>query len=163
MLSESQSKACVLGGIRQKAKSDLRGPVIKDLRKILCFQPIFNRFWVQSTNEAKVDNAIKSVLGDVIEIKNFVSKANSRGQKMAILTLGARNAAKLLAESHIRIGWVRRHVRKKLTASKCFQCLYFGRVANCFSDSDISSICYKSYVPVHAPPLSLESCVRKPA
>ncbi|KAG8331608.1 hypothetical protein J6590_038415 [Homalodisca vitripennis] len=35
----------------------------------------------EHTTEAEVDNAVKSVLGDAIEVKAFVSKTNSRERR----------------------------------------------------------------------------------
>ncbi|KAG8316840.1 hypothetical protein J6590_040095 [Homalodisca vitripennis] len=49
----------------------------------------------ERTTEADVDNAIIYVLGDDIELKTFVSKADSREQKMALL---------IVAEGYIKIG-----------------------------------------------------------
>ncbi|KAG8330441.1 hypothetical protein J6590_064335 [Homalodisca vitripennis] len=75
--------------------------------------------------EAEVDNDVKSVLGGTTRLKTFLSKANFRGQKTAIRTLGDLDVAKLLAEGHIKIGWVRCREREKLTASSA-RALYCG-------------------------------------
>ncbi|KAG8304740.1 hypothetical protein J6590_086798 [Homalodisca vitripennis] len=96
--TEGKSYADVLGETRQKAKPD---SVIKGFRKIRAVDLL-----VEFTTELEVDNAVKSVVGDAIEVKIFASKANSRGQKMTILTLSARYVVKLLAEDDNKIVWL---------------------------------------------------------
>ncbi|KAG8276000.1 hypothetical protein J6590_074152 [Homalodisca vitripennis] len=56
------------------------------------------------TTTAEVDNGVKSVLGDAIEVKTFASKTNSRRQKIGIPTQGARDVAKLVVKGFIKIG-----------------------------------------------------------
>lgn len=48
------------------------------------------------TTKEEVTAAIKSALSETIEIKIFVSKANSWGQKMAIITLANQDEKKFL-------------------------------------------------------------------
>ncbi|KAG8294753.1 hypothetical protein J6590_096006 [Homalodisca vitripennis] len=61
------------------------------------------RPWRWLTTEAEVDNAVKPVHENAIEVKNFVPKANSHGQKMAIPTLSARDATQYLSGSPLRL------------------------------------------------------------
>lgn len=93
--------------------------------------------------EEEVTVAVKSVLGASVESKVFVSKANARGQKMAIITVGAKEAAKLLSEGHLKVGWVSCRVREKLAVTRCFKCLGFGHVAIRCSGPDRSKFCFK--------------------
>lgn len=113
------------------------------------------------TTEEEVSTAVKSVLGEPSEMKIFVSKANSRGQKMAILTLGARDGRKLLAEGLIKVGWVRCRVREKLVAPRCYKCLGFNHIANRCKGPDRSNMCYKCGGQNHRANVcsSAESCV----
>jgi hypothetical protein len=95
-----------------------------------------------ATND-EVAAAVESALGAKVEKKVFVSKANARGQKMAIVTVGVREAAKLLEEGHLKIGWVNCRVREKLEVTRCYKCLGFGHTANRCSGPDRSKLCFK--------------------
>lgn len=174
-----KSYADVLSDIRQKAKPDEKGAVIKGLRKtragdllvefggpsgskadfgselkdilgsnasVRVLEPKLTvevRDLDELTTESEVRAAIESALGGQSEMKIFVSKANSRGQKIAIITLGAKDAAILITNGHIKIGWVNCRVREKLVAPRCFKCLGFGHVANRCSGPDRSKLCFK--------------------
>lgn len=66
------------------------------------------------TTEEEIASATWSVIGASVEMKVFVSKANSRGQKMMALKIGAKDAAKLSLEGHLKISWLRCWMREKL-------------------------------------------------
>ena len=177
--SDGRSYSDVLGQIRQSAKPEEKGAVIKGLRKTRAgdllvelsdssgnksafgadLQTILGnsasvrvlepkstlevRDLDELTTEAEVETAAQSVLGGAVEVRTFVSKANSRGQKVAILTLGTRDAAKLLNKGHLKIGWVNCRIREKPVVSRCFKCLGFGHVANRCSGPDRSKACFR--------------------
>ena len=62
---------------------------------------------------------------------------------MAIITVGAREAAKLLEKGHLKVGWVSCRVRERLEVARCYKCLGFGHVANRCSGPDRSRFCFK--------------------
>ncbi|KAG8252827.1 hypothetical protein J6590_047329 [Homalodisca vitripennis] len=81
---------------------------------------------------------------------------------MAILTLGTRDAAKLLGEGHIKIVWAGvAYVENLCMASRCFKYLGFCNVANHCRGPDKSSICNKCGGQFHMASTctAAESCV----
>ncbi|KAG8294652.1 hypothetical protein J6590_098539 [Homalodisca vitripennis] len=89
-------------------------------------------------------------------------KSQFSRQKMAILALGARDAEKLLTESHIKIVWAGvAYVNSLCMASRFFQYLSFCNVAKRCRGPDKSSICNKCGGQFHMASTctAAESCV----
>lgn len=78
-----------------------------------------------------------------------ITKSNSRAQRMAIVTLSAKEARQLAAAQHIKIGWVSCRVRQRLNVPRCFRCLSYGHHANTCNGPNRSHLCFKCMKPDH--------------
>lgn len=96
-----------------------------------------------STSE-EVTDAIRRDLGELAaDLTVSVTGANSRAQRMAIVSIGAKGADRLLKAQHIKIGWVSCRVRQRATVSKCYRCLGYGHLAGTCKGPDRSRLCFK--------------------
>lgn len=95
------------------------------------------------TTEEEVTTVLNAMLGKTFDGKVFVSKANTRGQKIAIVTLPVPDAETILKKGRIKIGWVSCRIRLKLSVPRCFKCLGYGHVAGACKGTDRSNLCFK--------------------
>lgn len=95
------------------------------------------------TTEAEVKSVLDVEVKKSVDARIFVSKANPRGQKMALITLPVPDAETLLKKGRIKIGWVSCRVRAKLVLPRCFKCLGYGHVAGGCTGPDRSKLCFK--------------------
>lgn len=71
----------------------------------------------------------------------FVSKSNSRRQKMATVILTMGKAEALLAKSHLKYHWIICRIRSKIVVSRCFRCLGFGHLAAMYAVPNRNKLC----------------------
>lgn len=111
--------------------------------------------------EEEIASATWSILSASVEMKVFVSKANFRGQKMVALKIGAKDAAKLSLEGHLKISWLRCRMREKLVTPRYFKSLDSGHVAKPCKGPDRNNLSLKCGSPDHKASActSTESCV----
>lgn len=95
------------------------------------------------TTEQEIITVLNTELKKSPDAKVFVTKANSWGQKMAIVTLPAPDAEKILKNGRIKIGWINCRVRAKAIVSKCFKCLGYGHIARMCTGPDRSQVCLR--------------------
>lgn len=95
------------------------------------------------TSEADVKAALERDIPDLGEVKIGLTPINPRGQRVAIVELREKMAAKLLNEQKIRIGWVYCRARRRVAVKRCFRCLGYGHMARDCKGPDRSTLCYK--------------------
>lgn len=98
---------------------------------------------VSSPLRWKFVNAVKAALERTdVQAKTIISRANSRGQKIATLTLAVIDW-KIAHQRHLKIGWVGWWIRAKIVVSRCYKCLGLSHVAGNWSCWDHNKFCFK--------------------
>lgn len=84
------------------------------------------------TTTEEVTQAVKKTLKDERDIKVFLTKTNSREQKMAFVEMDETGARQVLKSTHIKIGWINCRIRRAIVVTRCFRCFGYGhRQADC--------------------------------
>lgn len=79
------------------------------------------------STEVEVRDALRKAMPEgAHEIKVWVSKENSRQQKLAIVEVPEKEAKSILEGARIKIGWVNCRVRLKIPIMRCFRCFGYG-------------------------------------
>ena len=96
------------------------------------------------TTEEEVRSALEARLeGKGGDIKVFVTKPNSRCQRMAIVEMSEKGVDQILETSKVRIGFVSCRVRKRVQVLRCFKCLGYGHRAQDCKGTDRANMCFK--------------------
>lgn len=95
------------------------------------------------TEEEEIVEAISSVVegADKEAIKVRALRAAFRGTQLAVVTVPAKVAEKLLETGKVKIGWTVCRVRQKVEVLRCYKCQGFGHVAMDCKGPDRSKVC----------------------
>ena len=102
------------------------------------------------TSENEVNQALKRDLQDYNDILLFsLTQPNTREQRMAIVTVEASAANRLMTTARIKVGWVNCRIRRRTTVSRCFKCLGFDHLSLDCKGPDRSKLCFHCEGPDH--------------
>lgn len=110
----------LLGDSAKVSVLEKRSPIeIKDLDEL--------------TTPGEVEQAIRRDLPEMTgELKVWLTEANQRGLRMAVVDLSETAASSLLKQRHIKVGWVSCRMRLRTVVQRCHRCLSYGHLArNC--------------------------------
>lgn len=96
------------------------------------------------TTVEEVQEALVRELGETAGVaKVIVTKANDRGQKLAIVELEQRAASKIMEAGRLKIGMVICRLRWRTVVARCFKCLVFGHLSRNCQGPDRKECYYK--------------------
>lgn len=95
------------------------------------------------TEKEEVEEALRRDFPALNEVKVFLTAANSRGHRLAIIEVDERASDQLLNQGRIKIGWLYCRVRRRITVARCFRCLGYGHVASTCNGPDRGNVCFK--------------------
>ncbi|XP_044316453.1 uncharacterized protein LOC123037863 [Drosophila rhopaloa] len=111
------------------------------------------------TNEEEVITAIKFIIGEQSqEVKVRLTGANNSEQKRAFVILPTEEAAKILKEPRIKIGWTRCRVKRCIEVTRCFRCFGVGHLQRDCSGPDRRDLCIRCGETGH----KMRNCTKTP-
>ena len=103
------------------------------------------------TSENEVNQALKRDLQGYNGILRFsLTQPNTRKQRMAIVTVEASAANRLMTTAQIKVGWVNCRIRRRTTVTRCFKRLdHLDHLSLDCKDPDRSKLCFRCGGPDH--------------
>nr|XP_044248685.1 uncharacterized protein LOC123002501 [Drosophila takahashii] len=96
------------------------------------------------TEESEIISAIKTGIGDTTEeIKIHLTGVNSSEQRRAFVTLTTEDAAKILKDPRIRIGWTLCRVKECIDTMRCYKCFGVGHTQRDCKGPDRRNLCIR--------------------
>lgn len=96
------------------------------------------------TTEAEVKQALEARLqGKGGDITVFLTKSNSRSQRMAIVEMAEKGVDIIMETAKVRIGCVNCRVRRRVEVFRCFKCIGYGHRARECRGTDRTNMCFK--------------------
>ncbi|KAJ8977407.1 hypothetical protein NQ317_003188 [Molorchus minor] len=79
------------------------------------------------TTEEEVKVAIREIIGNIPDDHRVsLTRANTRGQKIAILELEEKEAEQLIKAGRVKIGFTCARIRRRVMVTRCFACFGYG-------------------------------------
>jgi hypothetical protein len=79
------------------------------------------------STEAEVEEAVKKNLKEFTgALKVFLSKPNTREQRLAFVEIGTQEASELLKIGRVKVGWVYCRVLRRTIVTRCYACFGYG-------------------------------------